>query len=103
MKTKTKKFFNSEIQEIIESQELKTKLINADVEIQEFIAALESEIFYLQDMNIKLEAKNISFQSRIKVFEDERDKRIKHETSVKSMSIEELEKSIKNELENTDK
>jgi hypothetical protein len=99
MKNKTKKFFNPEIQEVVESHELKTKLINAEAEIQEFIAALKSEIFNLQEKNIKLEAKNISLQSRLKIFENEQSKRIEHEASINSMSVKELEKVIKNELE----
>jgi molecular chaperone DnaK (HSP70) len=53
------------------SPELEAKLKLSDSEIQIFVKALVSENLHLQKQLFKVEAKNVSFNNRISVLEEE--------------------------------
>lgn len=77
-----------------ESPELRAKLKQVDIEVQEYVVALKSEIFKLQKKNVKLEAESISLRFRITALKEENLQYIKHKP-LELMSLDELEENIK--------
>lgn len=77
------------------SAELQAKFQQCDLDVQEFISALQSELVKLRKHNARLEVENLSLKERIKALQKEIEKKV----DLKTLSDEELECLSKHAVE----
>jgi uncharacterized protein YaaN involved in tellurite resistance len=77
------------------SAELQAKFQQCDLDVQEFISALQSELVRLRKHNARLEVENLSLRERIKALQKEIEKKV----DLQTLSDEELEWLTKHALE----
>jgi len=73
------------------SAELQAKFQQCDLDVQEFISALQSELVKLRKHNARFEVENLSLRERIKALQKEIEKKV----DLKTLSDEELELLMK--------